>query len=230
MMQSKKSSSRSGRGWTKAAVFAPRKETDLNDDVLNDDDHDAAQRPTDPTDARGGFGHKMMEQFEALTKDGYTVLLGGEPEPAARRSMCRRPGDKTAAASWRCSACASVAGLRPALAAAPKSSGRRVLNWSVTGLTTTGERGDGGGLVVVTKCCFAAATPGSATSQSARAESSWSDASRSHSRSQLNVAGIEAAPPRRNCCEATCSSQSRRRSISKSAISRRELRFVKPCR
>ena len=23
----------------------------------------------------------MMEQFEALTKDGYTVLLGGEPEP-----------------------------------------------------------------------------------------------------------------------------------------------------
>jgi len=42
-----------------------------------------------------------------------------------------------------------------------------------------------------------AATPGSATSQSARAESSWSDASRSHSRSQLNVAGIQAAQPRR---------------------------------
>ena len=53
-----------------------------------------------------------------------------------------------------------------------------------------------------------AATPGSATSQSARAESSWSDASRSHSRSQLNVAGIEAAQPRRIACEATCSSQS----------------------
>ena len=40
MMQSKKSSSRSGRGWTKAAVFAPRKETD--DDDVNDD-HDVLE-------------------------------------------------------------------------------------------------------------------------------------------------------------------------------------------
>lgn len=34
-------------------------------------------------DARGGFGHAMMEQFEALRKQGYTVLLGeaGEAKP-----------------------------------------------------------------------------------------------------------------------------------------------------
>ena len=83
-----------------------------------------------------------------------------------------------------------------------------MLNCSVSGLTATGgERGDVGDFVVVTKCCFAAATPGSATSQSARAESSWSDASRSHSRSQLNVAGIQAAQPRR-MLRGDCSSQS----------------------
>ena len=29
-------------------------------------------------DARGGFSHKMLEQFESLNKQGYTVLLGAE--------------------------------------------------------------------------------------------------------------------------------------------------------
>ena len=41
---------------------------------------------TDPTDARGGFSHKMMEQFEALRRDGYTVLLGGGDAAAAEKA------------------------------------------------------------------------------------------------------------------------------------------------
>ena len=42
-----------------------------------------ARKPGREGDARGGFGHGMMEQFEALHKDGYTVLLGGTaPAPA----------------------------------------------------------------------------------------------------------------------------------------------------
>ncbi|KAJ1459002.1 hypothetical protein M885DRAFT_75689 [Pelagophyceae sp. CCMP2097] len=32
--------------------------------------------PAHEGDARGGFGHTMMEQFEALRKQGYTVLMG----------------------------------------------------------------------------------------------------------------------------------------------------------
>ena len=38
-------------------------------------------------DARGGFGHGMMEQFEALNKDGYTVLMGAGAAPAPAPSV-----------------------------------------------------------------------------------------------------------------------------------------------
>lgn len=37
-------------------------------------------------DARGGFSHKMMEQFESLRKQGYTVLLG-DPDSNETKSQ-----------------------------------------------------------------------------------------------------------------------------------------------
>ena len=57
------------------------------------DDAPADESPSDPTDARGGFSHKMMEQFEALSKDGYTVLLGSEEPEAPPEAAARDPLD-----------------------------------------------------------------------------------------------------------------------------------------
>lgn len=48
-------------------------------------------------DARGGFGHNMMEQFEALRKEGYTVLLGqaSDTPPAVDAGACKNSNQPT---------------------------------------------------------------------------------------------------------------------------------------